>query len=140
HHDFVSGNSHKNFTLGHPSWECSCANSLNFGVLMESETNELPKGLVLGRDGNIHIRLRGSTPLGNECSHANSLNFGVPMEPEANELLKGLVLGRDGNIHIRLRGCTPLDDVECYRIAHPFQKLPYMSTLQIPNDILVKII
>ncbi|CAN6707170.1 unnamed protein product [Malus baccata var. baccata] len=24
----------------------------------------LPKGLVLGKDGNIHIRLRGSTPLG----------------------------------------------------------------------------
>ncbi|CAN6680172.1 unnamed protein product [Malus baccata var. baccata] len=24
----------------------------------------LPKGLVLGRDGNIHIRLTGSTPLG----------------------------------------------------------------------------
>ncbi|KAM2757557.1 hypothetical protein PS2_019292 [Malus domestica] len=31
---------------------------------MEPETGELPKGLVLGRDGNIHIRLIGSTPLG----------------------------------------------------------------------------
>ncbi|KAM1317521.1 hypothetical protein ACFX13_002878 [Malus domestica] len=30
---------------------------------MDPEANELPKGLVLGRDGNIHIRLTGSTPL-----------------------------------------------------------------------------
>ena len=29
---------------------------------MESEANELPKGLVLGKDGNIHIRLTGSIP------------------------------------------------------------------------------
>ena len=35
--------------------------SLNFGVSMNSEASELPKGLVLGRDGNVHIRLRGST-------------------------------------------------------------------------------
>ncbi|KAM1319661.1 hypothetical protein ACFX2H_004635 [Malus domestica] len=33
----------------------------NFGVPMESETSELPKGLVLGRDENIHIRIN---PLG----------------------------------------------------------------------------
>ncbi|KAM1318229.1 hypothetical protein ACFX13_003522 [Malus domestica] len=50
--------------MGHPSWECSRPNSLNFRVPMEPEANELPKGLVLGRDGNIHIRLIGSTPLG----------------------------------------------------------------------------
>ena len=31
--------------------------SLNFGVPTEPEASELPKGLVLGRDGNIHIRL-----------------------------------------------------------------------------------
>ncbi|CAN6724366.1 unnamed protein product [Malus baccata var. baccata] len=30
---------------------------------MEPEASELPKGIVLGRDGNIHIRLTGSTPL-----------------------------------------------------------------------------
>ena len=30
---------------------------------MESEASELPKGLVLGRDENIHIRLTRSTPL-----------------------------------------------------------------------------
>ena len=35
--------------------------SLNFGVPMEPEASELPKGLMLGRDGNIHIRI---TPLG----------------------------------------------------------------------------
>ncbi|KAM2041111.1 hypothetical protein ACFX16_034957 [Malus domestica] len=61
---FVSGNSHENFLVGHPSWDCSRANSLNFEVPMEPEASELPKGLVLGRDENIHIRLKGSTPLG----------------------------------------------------------------------------
>ncbi|CAN6711171.1 unnamed protein product [Malus baccata var. baccata] len=50
--------------MGHPSWDCSHANSLNFGIPMESEASELPKGLVLGRDGNIHIRVTKSTPLG----------------------------------------------------------------------------
>ncbi|RXH67990.1 hypothetical protein DVH24_028137 [Malus domestica] len=54
-----------NFTVGHPSWNCSSANSLNFGVPIEPEASELPKGLLLGRDENIHIRLRGSTPLNN---------------------------------------------------------------------------
>ena len=38
--------------------------SLNFEVPMEPEASELLKGLVLGRDENIHIRLIGSTPLG----------------------------------------------------------------------------
>ncbi|CAN6712546.1 unnamed protein product [Malus baccata var. baccata] len=52
-----------NFLVGHPSWDCSRANLLNFGVLMEPEANELPKGLVLGRDRNIHIRHRVSTSL-----------------------------------------------------------------------------
>ena len=36
---------------------------------MESEASELPKGLVLGRDGNIHIRLTGSIPLGDVGSY-----------------------------------------------------------------------
>ncbi|RXH78761.1 hypothetical protein DVH24_002279, partial [Malus domestica] len=68
-HDFVSGNSHENFPVDHPSWDCSRANSLNFGVLTKPEASELPKSLVLGRDGNIHIRLIGSTPLGDVGSH-----------------------------------------------------------------------
>ncbi|RXH84809.1 hypothetical protein DVH24_040157 [Malus domestica] len=33
------------------------ANSLNFEVPIEPDASELPKGPVLGRDGNIHIRL-----------------------------------------------------------------------------------
>ncbi|RXH76276.1 hypothetical protein DVH24_019164 [Malus domestica] len=37
---------------------------LNFGVPMEPEAIKLSKCLVLGRDENIHIRLRESTPLG----------------------------------------------------------------------------
>ncbi|RXH97032.1 hypothetical protein DVH24_035700 [Malus domestica] len=68
-HGFVSGNLHENFPVGHPSWECSRVNSLNFVVPMEPKVSELPKGLVLGRDGNIHIRLIGSTPLGNVGCH-----------------------------------------------------------------------
>ncbi|RXI05792.1 hypothetical protein DVH24_017834 [Malus domestica] len=56
-HGFVSGNSHDNFTVGHPSWDCSRKNSLNFGIPMEPEASELPKCLVLGIDENIHIRL-----------------------------------------------------------------------------------
>ncbi|RXI01080.1 hypothetical protein DVH24_001314 [Malus domestica] len=59
-----SRNLDENFPMGHPSWECSCPNLLNFGVPMEPKASELLKGLVLGRDGNIHIRLTGSTPLG----------------------------------------------------------------------------
>ncbi|RXI06699.1 hypothetical protein DVH24_025835 [Malus domestica] len=57
-HGFVSGNSHENFVVGHPSWDCFHSNSLNFGVPTEPEPSELPKGLVLGRDENLHIRLR----------------------------------------------------------------------------------
>ncbi|KAM1390753.1 hypothetical protein ACFX2I_018544 [Malus domestica] len=37
--------------------------SFNFRVPMEPAASELPKGLALGRDENIHIRLTGSTPL-----------------------------------------------------------------------------
>ena len=36
---------------------------------MEPEASELPKGLVLGRDGNIHIRLTWSTPLSDAGSY-----------------------------------------------------------------------
>ncbi|RXI03053.1 hypothetical protein DVH24_003131 [Malus domestica] len=57
-HGFVSGNSHENFPVGHPSWDCYRMNSLNLGVPMEPETSELPKGLVLGRYENIHIKHR----------------------------------------------------------------------------------
>ncbi|KAM2988363.1 hypothetical protein FF2_002458 [Malus domestica] len=60
--------------MGHPSWDCSHANSLNFGVSMEPETSELTKGLVLGRDGNIHIRLTGSTPLGDVGCNRTTAN------------------------------------------------------------------
>ncbi|RXH70480.1 hypothetical protein DVH24_013226 [Malus domestica] len=56
-HGFVYKNSHENFPMGHLSWDCSRTNSLNFGVSMKLEASELPKGLMLGRDENIHIRL-----------------------------------------------------------------------------------
>ncbi|CAN6559427.1 unnamed protein product [Malus baccata var. baccata] len=63
--------------MGQPSWDCSRANSLNFGVPMEPKASELPKGLVLGRDGNIHIRLTRSTPLGD----VGSYNYKYRLEP-----------------------------------------------------------
>ncbi|RXH89181.1 hypothetical protein DVH24_031538, partial [Malus domestica] len=63
-HNFVSVNSHEqNFPVGHPLYDCSRAISLNFGVPMESEANELPKGLVLYGGEHVHIRHRGSTPM-----------------------------------------------------------------------------
>ncbi|KAB2622340.1 S ribonuclease [Pyrus ussuriensis x Pyrus communis] len=43
--------------------------SLNFGVPMEPEASELPKGLVLGRDGNIHLRI---TP--RQCGMSHGLS------------------------------------------------------------------
>ncbi|RXH67712.1 hypothetical protein DVH24_027859 [Malus domestica] len=54
---FISGNSHENFSVGHPSWDCSRVNLLNFGVPMEPEASKLPKSLVLSIYENIHIRL-----------------------------------------------------------------------------------
>ncbi|RXI08263.1 hypothetical protein DVH24_022407, partial [Malus domestica] len=59
-----SRNLHENFLVGHPSWDCSRVNSLNFEVPMEPETSEFPKGLVLSRNRNIHIKLTGSTHVG----------------------------------------------------------------------------
>ncbi|RXI01350.1 hypothetical protein DVH24_001584 [Malus domestica] len=62
-----------NFSVGHPFWNCSRVNSLNFGVPMESKTSKLPKGLVLGKDENIHIRLIGSIPMDDSSSSSSSL-------------------------------------------------------------------
>ena len=42
--------------------------SLNFRVPIEPEASALPKGLVLSRDENIHIRI---TPLGDVGCHKN---------------------------------------------------------------------
>ncbi|KAM1062504.1 hypothetical protein ACFX2H_026648 [Malus domestica] len=39
---------------------------------MELEASELPKSIVLGRDENIHIRLTGSSPLGDVGSYNSS--------------------------------------------------------------------
>ena len=73
-HGFVSGNSREqNFPRGHPLWDCPRANSLNFRVPTEPEANDLPKGLVLGRDENIHIRLTWSTPLGDVGSYSTHI-------------------------------------------------------------------
>ncbi|RXH69106.1 hypothetical protein DVH24_031439 [Malus domestica] len=59
-----------NFPVGHLSWECSCVNSLNFGVPTETKASELPKSLMLGRYENIHIRLIGSSPLDDVGSYS----------------------------------------------------------------------
>ncbi|RXH93507.1 hypothetical protein DVH24_014083 [Malus domestica] len=68
-HSFVYGNSYDNFPLGHPSWDCSRVNSLNFEVPTEPKPSEFPKGLVLGRYENIHIRLTRSSLLGDVGSY-----------------------------------------------------------------------
>ncbi|RXI04684.1 hypothetical protein DVH24_038958 [Malus domestica] len=62
-HGFVSGNSDENFLVGHSSWYYSCPNSLNFGVSMEPEASEFPKGLVLYGGGHVHIRHITHSPL-----------------------------------------------------------------------------
>ncbi|RXH96083.1 hypothetical protein DVH24_008583 [Malus domestica] len=64
--------------------------SLNFGVPTEPEASELPKGLMLGRDGNIHLRI---TPWA---------MWDVTSKAFQNNRTKGLMLGRDGNIHLRI--------------------------------------
>ncbi|CAN6567634.1 unnamed protein product [Malus baccata var. baccata] len=46
--------------------------SLNFEVPTEPEASELPKGLVLGRDENIHLRI---TPLGDVGCYNPSLKI-----------------------------------------------------------------
>ncbi|RXH87654.1 hypothetical protein DVH24_034554 [Malus domestica] len=64
-HGFVSGNSQatSQWVTHHKS--ALATFSLNFEVPTEPEANELPKGIVLGRDENIHLRI---TPLGDvEC-------------------------------------------------------------------------
>ncbi|RXH73735.1 hypothetical protein DVH24_016557 [Malus domestica] len=43
--------------------------SLNFEVPTEPEASELSKGLVLYGGGHVHIRHRGSTPLGDVGSN-----------------------------------------------------------------------
>ena len=88
--------------MGHPSWECSRANSFHFGVPMESEVSELPKGLVLGRDGNIHLRLTGSTPLGDVGSY-NPPPLGV-RRPHRHTSGHGLAL--IPNCHIPARALS----------------------------------
>ena len=101
-HGFVSRNSHENFPVSHPSWDCSRANSLNFGVPVESKANELPKSLVLGRDGNIHIRLTGSTTLGDVRSY-NPPPLGA-RRPRQHTSGQGLAL--IPNCHIQARAPT----------------------------------
>ena len=73
--------------------------SLNFGVPTEPEASELPKGLVLGRDGNIHIRI---TPLGDVGSH-NPPPLGA-RRPRRHTSGQGLAL--IPNCHIPTRGST----------------------------------
>ncbi|RXH98861.1 hypothetical protein DVH24_011186 [Malus domestica] len=46
----------------------------------QPETSKLPKGLVLSRDENIHIRLRGSTPLYNVRCYTINIIKGSPTE------------------------------------------------------------
>ncbi|RXH81064.1 hypothetical protein DVH24_004978 [Malus domestica] len=51
------GPDHALTVFGSPIMGLLSRYSLNFGVPMEPETSELPKGLMLGRNENIHIRI-----------------------------------------------------------------------------------
>ncbi|KAM1271387.1 hypothetical protein ACFX2J_032211 [Malus domestica] len=65
-HGFVFGNSRVTSQwITHPG-NALASFSLIFGVPTELEANELPKSFVLGRDGNIHIRI---IPLGDVGCH-----------------------------------------------------------------------
>ena len=88
--------------MGHPFWECSDPFSLNFGVPTEPETSELPKGLVLGRDENIYIRLTRSSPLGDVGSY-NPPPLGT-RRPLRHTSVQGLAL--IPNCHILARAPT----------------------------------
>ncbi|RXH90459.1 hypothetical protein DVH24_035223 [Malus domestica] len=69
-------NSYENFPRGHPSWECSHLNLLNFGVPMESEASESPKGLVLLERKHVHIKHITPSPLVDVGCYTESLeNF-----------------------------------------------------------------
>ncbi|RXH77850.1 hypothetical protein DVH24_039821 [Malus domestica] len=65
---------------------------LNFGVPTEPKASELPKGLVLGRDENIHIRHRGSIPLGDVGSN----NCHIPIRAR---LCRSMILSALGPDH-----------------------------------------
>ncbi|KAM1472316.1 hypothetical protein ACFXTO_043108 [Malus domestica] len=78
--------------MGHPSLDCSRANLLNFGLLMEPEASELLKGLVLGRDGNIHLRITplgdvgcyNPPPLGARCPRQHTFGQGLVLIPHCH--------------------------------------------------------
>ena len=76
--------------------------SLNFEVPTELEASELPKYLVLFEDGNIHIRLTRSTPLGNVGCY-NPPPLGV-RRPRRHTSGQGLAL--IPNCHIPARAPT----------------------------------
>ncbi|CAN6716984.1 unnamed protein product [Malus baccata var. baccata] len=56
-HGFIFGNSRATSQWVTHLGSALASFSLNFGVPTEPEASELPKGLVLGRDGNIHLRI-----------------------------------------------------------------------------------
>ncbi|RXH70948.1 hypothetical protein DVH24_015570 [Malus domestica] len=105
--DHALTNSHENFPVGHPLWDCSRVNLLNFGVPTKPEASELPKGLALGRDGNIHIRLTGSIPLADvgwaRRPHRQTSDQGLTLIPNCHILARALTTSR-----ARLRHSTIL--------------------------------
>ncbi|KAM2297342.1 hypothetical protein ACFX1S_036913 [Malus domestica] len=72
-HGFVFGNSRATSQWVTHHGSALASFSLNFGVRTELEASELLKGLVLGKDVNIHLRI---TPLGDVGSY-NPPSLGV---------------------------------------------------------------
>ncbi|CAN6698251.1 unnamed protein product [Malus baccata var. baccata] len=69
--------------MDHPSWDCSLANLLNFGVLMEPEANEFSKGFVLDVTSSLEVLFLhpGVVSLTDEDAQ------GVPQVAELRDLL-----------------------------------------------------
>ncbi|KAM0976362.1 hypothetical protein PS2_018958 [Malus domestica] len=79
-HSFVFGNSRvTSQRVTHPG-SALASFSINFRVPTEPEANELPKGLVIGRDGNIHLRI---TPMGDVGCY-NPPSLGGPTSSSAH--------------------------------------------------------
>ncbi|KAM2485923.1 hypothetical protein ACFX1W_038058 [Malus domestica] len=79
---------------------------LNFKVPTEPEASELPKGLVLGRDGNIHLKI---TPLGDVgCYNPHSLRARRPRRYTSGQglALIPLVTSRPRSTTSRARSTT----------------------------------
>ncbi|RXI03168.1 hypothetical protein DVH24_003820 [Malus domestica] len=132
---------HEQFPSGSPIMGVLWPPSHLTSKFLRNPKPELPKGLVLGRDENIHLRI---TPLGDgpdvlvstprpglgsdtKLSHPGP---GRIISRAPSELPKGFVLGRDENIHLRI---TPLGDGPDVLVGTPQRGLGSDTKLSHPR-------